>query len=102
MTSPTPPTGTPAPSPELRRRYWRHSLRLTAALLGAWFVVTFGVAYFARELSFDFFGWPFSFWVGAQGALMAYCLIIWFYARRMARLDADYGMTDADIAHPGS
>lgn len=102
MTPPAPVSGTPAVTAEAHRRYWRRSLRLTAVLLAVWFLVTFGVAYFARELSFDFFGWPFSFWVGAQGALVAYCLINWVYARRMARLDADYGMTDADIAHPGS
>jgi putative solute:sodium symporter small subunit len=34
---------------------------------GVWFVVTFVVAYFARDLNFNFFGWPFSFWVAAQG-----------------------------------
>ena len=38
-------------------------------LLAIWFVVTFVVAYFARDLTFNFFGWPFSFWVAAQGAV---------------------------------
>jgi putative solute:sodium symporter small subunit len=33
-------------------------------------VVTFVVGFFARDLNFNFFGWPFSFWVGAQGSLM--------------------------------
>ena len=102
MTTPSPAAGTAALLPEARRRYWRRCLRLTAGLLGVWFVVTFGVAYFARALSFDFFGWPFSFWVGAQGALVAYCLINGVYARSMARLDAEFGMTDADTGHPGA
>ena len=69
--------------------HWRQNLGLTAVLLGLWFGVTFGVTYFARELAFDFFGWPFSFWVGAQGALIAYWLITWVYARRMNSLDED-------------
>lgn len=97
-----PAPGAPVAPTDARRRYWRRSLRLTAILLGVWFVVTFGVAYFARELNFDFFGWPFSFWVGAQGALVAYCLINGVYARCMARLDAEFGMTDNDIGHPGA
>ncbi|EWS64727.1 putative solute:sodium symporter small subunit [Hydrogenophaga sp. T4] len=50
------------------RRYWRKNLNITAVLLAIWFVVTFVVSYFARDLNFNFFGWPFSFWVGAQGA----------------------------------
>lgn len=81
---------------ENRRRYWRTNLRLTGVLLLVWFVVTFGVGYYARELSFKFFGWSFSFWVGAQGALVVYCLIVWFYASRMAKLDREYGFDERD------
>ncbi|NDG57795.1 MAG: DUF4212 domain-containing protein [Betaproteobacteria bacterium] len=65
---------------ESQERYWQKNLNITAILLAIWFVVTFVVAYFARDLSFTFFGWPFSFWVGAQGALAVYVLIIVFYA----------------------
>ncbi len=68
-------------------QHWRVNRRLTLCLLVVWFVVTFGVAYFARELDFRFFGWPFSFWVAAQGALLVYGLIIAFYAWYMNRLD---------------
>lgn len=70
------------------RRHWRKNLRVTAWLLAVWFLVTFVVAFFARDLSFSFFGWPFSFWIGAQGALLVYVLIIGFYAWYMDRLDA--------------
>lgn len=69
----------------------RRRLTVTAALLAGWFAVTFGLAYFARDLQFNFLGWPFSFWVGAQGALIAYWLITWVYARTMSRLDAEEG-----------
>lgn len=74
--------------------YWRKNLRITGILLAIWFVVTFVVAFFARDLSFNFFGWPFSFWVAAQGALVVYVLIIWYYARYMNRLDQEYGVAE--------
>ena len=57
-------------------------------------VVAFVVGYFARDLSFIFFGWPFSFWVGAQGALIVYVLIIGFYAWYMNRLDQEHGVAE--------
>lgn len=75
-----------------QRAYWRKTLRLTTALSAVWFAVTFGVAFFARHLNFTFFGWPFSFWVGAQGALVVYVLIVAVYAHAMARLDEAHGM----------
>ena len=78
------------------RRYWKINLRITAILLFIWFVVTFVVSYYARELSFSFLGWPFSFWVGAQGSLVVYGLIIGFYARFMNRLDVKYELDERD------
>ena len=78
------------------RRRWRASQRLTAALLAVWCAVTFGVAYFARELSGAVLGWPFSFWVAAQGALIVYLVLVCLYARWANRLDADHGLAQDD------
>ena len=82
--------------PDAARRRWRESQRITAVLLAVWFAVTFGVAYFARELNGAFFGWPFSFWVAAQGSLLVFLLLVCLYARWMARLDAKYGLAEDD------
>ena len=79
---------------EDHRRYWRKNRIVIAVLLLVWFSVTFGVIYFARVLSFTFFGWPFSFWMGAQGALLVYGLIIGFYAWYMNRLDIEHGVEE--------
>ena len=81
---------------ERHRDYWRKNLRITAVLMVIWFVVTYVVAFFARDLNFTFFGWPFSFWVAAQGALIVYVVMIWFYARTMNRLDEDFGVAEGD------
>jgi putative solute:sodium symporter small subunit len=81
---------------ERHRSYWQKNLRITAVLLAIWFVVTYGVGFFARDLSFTFFGWPFSFWMGAQGALIVYVLIIWFYATYMNRLDQEHGVAEEE------
>ncbi|WP_127806241.1 DUF4212 domain-containing protein [Hydrogenophaga sp. NH-16] len=81
---------------ENHRRYWRKNLKITAILLAIWFVVTFVVSYFARDLNFNFFGWPFSFWMGAQGALVVYCLIIGYYAWYMNRLDIEHGVEESE------
>ena len=81
---------------ESHRQYWAKNLRITAILLGLWFVVTYVASYMARDLSFSFFGWPFSFWMGAQGSLVIYVLIIWFYARYMNQLDNEHGVAEAE------
>jgi putative solute:sodium symporter small subunit len=81
---------------ESHKQYWSKNLRMTAFLLSIWFVVTFVVGYNARELNFNFFGWPFSFWVGAQGALVVYVLIIAYYAHYMNNLDKEYDCAEVE------
>lgn len=81
---------------EQQRLYWQKNLRLTSILLAIWFVVTYVMAYFARDLNFTFFGWPFSFYMAAQGSLIIYVIIIWYYARTMNRLDQEHGVAEED------
>jgi putative solute:sodium symporter small subunit len=79
--------------------YWRRNLRLTAVLLAIWFVVTYVMAYFAIPLAeIVIFGWPLSFYMAAQGSLIIYVLIIWYYARAMRKLDLEYGVDEGDQA----
>jgi putative solute:sodium symporter small subunit len=81
---------------ENHQRYWQKNLRITAILMGIWFVVTYVVSYWARDLSFSFFGWPFSFWMASQGSLAVYVVIIWFYARYMNKLDQEHGVAEEE------
>lgn len=71
-------------------------MRITGILLVLWFLITFVVIFFARNLMFSFFGWSFSFWVAGQGALIAYCLIIWYYAWYINKLDIEYGVDEKE------
>ena len=81
---------------EKHREYWSKNLRITGILLVIWFVVTFVVGYFARDLSFNFFGWPFSVWVAGQGALVVYVVLIAYYAYYMNKLDVEYGVEEGE------
>lgn len=79
------------------RDYWRRNLIVTAWLLFVWFMVTFVASYFARELNnITFLGFPLGFYMGAQGALLIYLVIIWYYAHYMNRLDQEYGVHEGD------
>ncbi len=76
--------------------YWNRNLKMTASLLAIWFIVTFVVGWFARDLNeIEFIG-PLGFYMGAQGALIVYVLIVWYYARYMNRLDQEYGVEEGE------
>ncbi|MDB5824807.1 MAG: hypothetical protein JWR21_3511 [Herminiimonas sp.] len=88
-----PRTGPAAPLPRIADAdptavHWGRTRRLTGILLAIWLCVTFGVIFFARELSeLSLFGWPISYYMAAQGATLVYVMLVGFYAWRMSRLD---------------
>ena len=79
------------------REYWSKNLRITAVLLVIWFVVTYVASFYARELNeIVIFGFPLGFYMGAQGSLIIYVIIIAFYAGYMNRLDRTYGVHEEE------
>jgi putative solute:sodium symporter small subunit len=85
------------PFTQKQKDYWRRNLRMTLLLLALWFVVTFVVSFFARELNeIVILGFPFGFYMGSQGALLIYVLIIGFYAKYMNAMDKDYGVKEGE------
>jgi putative solute:sodium symporter small subunit len=82
---------------EKQKQYWSRNLRVTAILLFIWFLVTYVMAFFAIPLAqINIFGWPLPFYMAAQGSLIIYVVIIWYYARYMGRLDVEYGVEEGD------
>ncbi len=79
------------------RQYWHKNLRLTALLLLIWFIATFVVSWFARDLQFvTIMGFPFPFYMAAQGALLIYVMLVGYYAYRMGKLDREYNAQEED------
>lgn len=89
-TAATAPPGAAPPVAASSPRHWRKTRVATAALLLIWFVITFGTGFFARGLGqVRLFGWPLSYYMGAQGALIVFLLIIGGYALLMRRFDRE-------------
>ena len=83
---------------EKHRQYWSRNLKITAVLLAIWFLVTFVMGYFAIPLAeINFFGWPLSFYMAAQGSLIIYVAILYYYAKKMRQLDVEYGVDEGDL-----
>jgi putative solute:sodium symporter small subunit len=82
---------------ERHKEYWRRNMKMTAILLVIWFVVTYVVGFYARELNeLVIFGFPFGFYMGAQGSLVIYVVMIFFYAIRMNKLDKEYDVAEGE------
>lgn len=79
--------------------YWRENQILTAITMAVWFVVTYVAIFFVNELnSIVIFGFPFGYYMGAQGSLVVFVILIANYARMMNKVDKKYGLEEEEEA----
>ena len=79
------------------RDYWQRNLKMTALLLAIWFVVSFVVSYFARDLAvLTVMGFPLGFYMAAQGSLIAFVILIFWFSSRQDAIDREYGVAEDD------
>lgn len=81
---------------EKHKRYWNINLAISGILLVVWFLATFIMGWYARELDEINFIGPLGFYMSAQGSLIIYVVIIWYYARFMNNLDKEYGVQEGE------
>lgn len=79
------------------QEYWSYNIKLTTFTLVVWFVVTYVCAFFVKELnSIVIFGFPFGYYMGAQGSLIVFVWLIFNYAFKMNRADKTYGVEEEE------
>lgn len=83
-------------TPGQRAAYWRANLRLVAACLLVWFVVSYvcGILLVEELNRIPLGGFRLGFWFAQQGSIYVFVLLIFFYAWRMNRLDRKHGVRE--------
>ncbi len=76
-------------SRKILERYWKKHVWLISSLLIAWFTVSLGmVVIFPEYLANIKFGkLPLPFWLGQQGAVLSFIVILVVYAITMDRME---------------
>jgi putative solute:sodium symporter small subunit len=82
---------------EKLQAYWKENQKLTAILLLIWFLVSYGAAFIATTLNnITIFGFPLGYYMGAQGSLAIFVVLIFYYAHRMNKLDEKYDVAEEE------
>lgn len=69
-----------------------------AVLLAIWAAVSLGASVlFVEQLNnISFLNVPFGFWMGQQGSIITFVILIAIYVWRMEKLDESYGIVEED------
>ncbi|GAB4482450.1 MAG: DUF4212 domain-containing protein [Thermodesulfovibrionales bacterium] len=77
--------------------YWNYNKKLTFITLFIWFVVTYVAIFFTPQLNqVVILGFPFGYYMGAQGSLIIFVILIFWYAKKMNKADDDYGVAEEE------
>ncbi|CAM3074948.1 DUF4212 domain-containing protein [Paracoccus nototheniae] len=76
--------------------YWQANLRIIYISLAIWALVSYGFGIILRPLisSIPVGGTDLGFWFAQQGSILFFIVLIFFYAWRMNRLDAEHGVDE--------
>ncbi|MEE3317854.1 MAG: DUF4212 domain-containing protein [Pseudomonadota bacterium] len=76
--------------------YWSANIRLIAVCLVIWALVSFGFGILLRPMlsGIAVGGSDLGFWFAQQGSILVFLGLIFFYAWRMNKLDADFGVDE--------
>jgi putative solute:sodium symporter small subunit len=76
--------------------YFREKNRNIIIYLAIWFLVSFGAVMLAEPLSeFSIGGFPFHYFMGAQGAVVTFIILLFVNAKVSDSIDKKYGIDEA-------
>jgi putative solute:sodium symporter small subunit len=76
-------------------RYFREKTRNMIIYFAIWFVVSYGVVLFAEPLSkITVNGFPFHYFMGAQGAVVTFIILLFVNAKVSDGIDRKYGIDE--------
>jgi putative solute:sodium symporter small subunit len=76
--------------------YWAANIRIITISLVIWFVASYGLGIILRPMlaGIAVGGTDLGFWFAQQGSILIFIALIFFYAWRMNKLDAEHGVEE--------
>ena len=76
--------------------YWSANVRIIQISLVIWALVSFGFGILLRPMlsGISVGGTDLGFWFAQQGSILVFLALIFFYAWRMNKLDAEHGVEE--------
>jgi putative solute:sodium symporter small subunit len=80
-----------------RDEYWAKTKRLMIICLVIWAIFGYGIHLFARQLNeIVILGFPLGFYMAAQGSLIVFVVLIFWFAGRQDAIDRECGVAETE------
>lgn len=80
-------------SPEKAAGHWAKTKSLMWTVLALWFIFSFGIHFFVDGLNkIVIFGFPMGWYFAAQGSLIVFVIICFWFAKKQNDIDDEFGL----------
>jgi putative solute:sodium symporter small subunit len=78
-----------------RVSYWNRTRGLMFIALGIWFIFGYVIHMFVTQLNeIVIFGFPLGYYMAAQGSLIAFVVLLFWFARKQNAIDVEHGVAE--------
>jgi putative solute:sodium symporter small subunit len=77
--------------------HWKATSTLMWTALAIWAFFSFVIHFFVNSLnSIVILGFPIGFWFAAQGSLVVFVVLLFWFARKQDAIDREHGVAEED------
>ena len=78
-----------------KERHWEKSKGLMILTLAIWFVFGYVIFMFGSSLNEgSFLGYPLAYYMCAQGSIVAFVVLIFWFANKQEKIDEEFGFQE--------
>jgi putative solute:sodium symporter small subunit len=77
--------------------YWSKTMNLMYVMMGLWVFFGYVIHVFVKPLNgIVIAGFPLGFYMAAQGSLIAFVVMLFWFARRQDQIDREFGVNEEE------
>ena len=78
-----------------KERHWEKTKGLMILTLSIWFIFSIVIFMFGESLNNgSFLGYPLAYYMCAQGSIVAFVILIFWFANRQEKIDEEFGFAE--------
>ena len=78
-----------------KERHWEKTKGLMMLTLGIWFIFSIVIFMFGESLNNgSFLGYPLAYYMCAQGSIIIFVVLIFWFANRQEKIDEEFGFAE--------
>ena len=80
-----------------KERHWEKTKNLMIITLIIWFIFSILIFVFGEGLNTaSFLGYPLAYYMSAQGSIVVFVVLIFWFANRQEKIDEEFGFTEKE------